>query len=113
MPLRQGEVVLVPFPFTDLSTARQRPAVVVSAGWYNAQKDDCILAAVTTVIRNEQDEVLVQGAEVGPAGLRSESAVRAGKLFTIQRSLIRRSLGTLSQGTLTRVLSEVRAVFQD
>ena len=45
---RRGEVVLVPFPFTDLSSAKQRPALVVSADDWNAAQPDVVLVAITS-----------------------------------------------------------------
>lgn len=48
MALRRGDVVLVPFPFSDLSTSKVRPAVVVSTEQYHAQEPDLILAALTS-----------------------------------------------------------------
>jgi mRNA interferase MazF len=46
----RGDVVLVPFPFTDLTNAKQRPAVVISAGRLNATRDDVVLLAITSQV---------------------------------------------------------------
>ena len=46
---KQGDIVLIPFPFTDLSRAKKRPALVVSADWYNTSRQDFVLAAITSV----------------------------------------------------------------
>ena len=45
---KPGEVVLVPFPFTDLSTTKQRPAVILSRARFNRERHDVILAAITS-----------------------------------------------------------------
>lgn len=50
MAFRRGDVVLVPFPFSDLSTSKVRPAVVVSSNSYHASEPDLILAAITSKI---------------------------------------------------------------
>ena len=49
--LQFGDVVLVPFPFTDQATLKKRPAVVVSSASYNHAKPDLILMAVTSQFR--------------------------------------------------------------
>jgi len=113
MLYRQGQIVLVPFPFTDQSGEKKRPALVVSANWYNKSKDDCILVAITTSKRGGRGEVEIRGAEVARAGLISDCVVQTGKIFTIKQSVIRKTIGTMNRGLLARVLAEVSNVFVD
>jgi len=47
---KRGDIVLVPFPFTDLSSAKQRPALVVSSDALNAASEDVLVAAITSQI---------------------------------------------------------------
>jgi mRNA interferase MazF len=109
----QGEVVLVPFGYTDSENVKRRPAAVVSANWYNRSRDDCILVAITSTIHSplERDEVLIVGAEVKNAGLISDSVIRAGKIFTIEKSKIIKSLGRLTAATQQKVLNCLQEIF--
>jgi len=50
MTFQRGDVVLVPFPFSDLSTAKVRPAAVVSGSLYHATEPDLILVAITSKV---------------------------------------------------------------
>ena len=50
-----GDVVLVPFPFTDQSTTKKRPAVVVSSDRYHRERQDLIILAVTSQVRDSLD----------------------------------------------------------
>jgi mRNA interferase MazF len=58
-----GEVVLVPFPFTDQTTSKRRPAVVISSDAYNAERRDLIILALTSRVREPLGlgEALVDG----------------------------------------------------
>jgi mRNA interferase MazF len=58
-----GDIVLVPFPFTDQSATKKRPAVVISSAAYNAERPDLIIMAVTSQIRPTSTigEVAIQG----------------------------------------------------
>ena len=82
---KQGDIVLVPFPFTDQEMAKQRPAVVVSANWYNTSRSDCILAAITSSFQEPlaRDEILVSGLVLKQTGLLKESIIRAGKIRVV------------------------------
>lgn len=56
-----GDVILVPFPFTDQSTSKKRPAIVISSDLYNRCKPDLILIAVTSQVNKNLalSEVLI------------------------------------------------------
>jgi mRNA interferase MazF len=60
-----GDIVLVPFPFTDQSTSKKRPAIVISSMNYHRERPDYIIMAVTSRTRSPQmlGEVIVLDAE--------------------------------------------------
>jgi mRNA interferase MazF len=89
-----GDVILVPFPFTDQSTSKKRPAIVISSDNYNQSKPDIILIAVTS-----QVNVTLQFGEVliddwSGAGLIKSSVIKP-IITTLQRNLVIRTLGKL------------------
>jgi mRNA interferase MazF len=105
MRYKHGDVVLVPFPFTDLSTAKQRPALVVSADWFNEIRRDRVLVAITSQIPAtlEDDQYLLSRADIADAGLPKPSRVKLGKIFTVEQGLIRKTLGALSKPTMKAI----------
>lgn len=110
---RRGDVVLVPFPFTDLSATKQRPALVVSPDAWNAAQPDVMLVAITsqmTVPPGPQDLVL-SVADVAAAGLPKPSRGRTTKLITMHSGLLKRTLGHLPDTTSTTVLAQLRVFF--
>lgn len=92
---RQGEVILVPFPFSDQTTVKQRPAVIISSNEYNLSREDVIVAAITSVINIIWigDYRLRNWEE---AGLAKPSVVKAA-LATIHKTILRRTIGILTQ----------------
>ena len=81
----QGDVVLVPFPFTDLSATKQRPALVLSPERLNKIRPDLVLAAISSQVPTvlDEDEILLSTSELGAAGLPKPSIIKLGKIFTI------------------------------
>jgi len=100
---RQGDVLLVPYPFTDQSGSKQRPSVVVSGDGYNQTHPDVILAPITSQIRHTPDEVGLVNWRV--ASLLKPSVVKP-LLSSFDVRLVRRKLGALSASDLARVRSQ-------
>lgn len=111
---RPGDVVLVPFPFTDLSTTKQRPAVILSSARFNRQRRDVVLAAITSYTggRIAWDEYLLDSTEQREAGLPRASLVKVGKIVTIEQTLLRRRLGRVPPATRAQLLEIVLKVIQ-
>jgi mRNA interferase MazF len=91
-----GDVVLVPFPFTDQTTTKKRPAVVVSSASYNISRPDLILMAVTSQIRAVTTVGEVVIVDWKRPGLLKPSVVKP-VLTTIEKGLVLRKLGQPDQ----------------
>jgi mRNA interferase MazF len=94
MPFEFGDVVLVPFPFTNQNASKQRPAVVVSSMGYNRDKPDIVLMAITSQFRPSPTLGEVWLLDWQAAGLLKSSAIKP-VLATLEQNLIIRQLGTL------------------
>lgn len=104
-----GDVVLIPFPFTDQSTIKKRPAVIVSSNAYNQRHIDVILMAITsqTKATDYPDNLVIQNWQ--RAGLLKPSVIKP-IITTVDRSLILRKLGVLTiqdQQALKSLLTQI------
>jgi len=91
-----GDIVLVPFPFTDQSAAKRRPAVVVSSSPYHRERADLIIMAVTSQARPAAGIGELQVKDWKSAGLLKASTVKP-VIATIERTLVIRRLGQLKE----------------
>ena len=91
-----GDIVLLQFPFTDLTTTKKRPAVIISSFEYNSKRPDIIVMAVTSRIREIQSFCDVIIKEWKQAGLIKESAIKP-MIITIEKDLILAKLGQLQK----------------
>ncbi len=89
-----GEIVLVPFPFTDQTGIKKRPAVVVSSAAYNLARIDLILMAVTSQLRIPIKADEIEMVDWQKSGLLKPSVIKP-VLTTIEKNLILRRLGNL------------------
>ena len=91
-----GDVILVPFPFTDLQQSKQRPAVIVSGARYHAERPDLILMAVTSQVRSPPAFGETTLRDWQAAGLLKPSVIKP-VLATLDQRLARKTLGRLSE----------------
>jgi mRNA interferase MazF len=96
-----GDVVLVAFPFTDQSTTKQRPAVIVSSNAYNRARRDVILMPITSQLRAQGFGELAVG-DWQSAQLLKPSAIKP-VIATLEHSLILKTLGRLSARDVARL----------
>lgn len=103
----RGDIVLVPFPFTDLSRQKTRPSVVISSVSYNMQMKDLILVAIsskTGAIDPTFDLLIpLSHPRFAVTGLRVSSVARANKIVTLAQNLIYRKLGSLPADLMTQL----------
>ena len=109
MPHAFGEVVLVPFPFTDQIGAKKRPAVIVSTSAYNTSRRDLIIMSVTSQVRQPLDFGEAMLADWQAAGLIKPSVIKP-VFATIEQGLVLRTLGALSANDLRALRDAVAQI---
>jgi mRNA interferase MazF len=104
-----GDIVLVAFPFTDRTTTKRRPAVVVSGQAYNLARPDVVVMAVTSQLRPNPGlgEVWLEAWQA--AGLLKPSAVKP-VIATLERGLVIRRLGALTEEDRTALRHAIAAI---
>lgn len=104
-----GEVVLVPFPFTNQSGAKKRPAVIISSNRYNAVRRDVVIMAITSQIRLPLDFAEALVSDWQAAGLIKPSVLKP-VLTTIEQGMVIRAMGQLSVSDLTALRQVIAQV---
>jgi mRNA interferase MazF len=111
--LQQGDVVLVPFPFADLTGRKVRPGIIVSA---DPQAPELILAFITSVLTNHSPrgaevELLRSNPEFRVTGLKADSLIRVDKLVTLSSTVVSRRLGKVGANTRNAIAAKLRRAF--
>ena len=103
-----GSVVLVTFPFSDLSASKLRPAAVLAS----VDRDDWILCQITSNAYADPLAVEIAEADFASGSLMRTSYARPGKLFSANTSLMQRIAGELKSPKRTAVVNAVIAILQ-
>ena len=112
--LRQGDVVLLNFPFSDRSSSKVRPAVVISNDEHNRRDVDRVFVLITsnTDARSWEDLVIARDdSDFARSGLRVPSTFRCGKLLNLDSSTLRaKRLGHVGEGWVRRIADTISRV---
>jgi mRNA interferase MazF len=98
-----GSVILIPFPFSDLSQSKLRPAIVLA----NAGYDDWILCQVTSKSYADSRAIQLKNQDFSNGSLKVISYARPSKLFTANSNLIVRKIGDLKPEIMEKIVSEI------
>ena len=98
-----GKVVLVPFPFSDLSQSKLRPAVVLA----DAGRGDWVLCQITSNPYGDLRAISLTEESFSAGSLRIASFARPGKLFTASSSLILNEVGLLRREVFQRIIKAI------
>jgi len=101
-PLK-GEVVVLVFPFTNLSGAKRRPALVLA----NTRGDDIILCPISSQVREDHYAIPLESTDFFKGSLRISSSIRPNVLFTADKTLIEKSIGALKKKKIDEVIEEI------
>jgi mRNA interferase MazF len=104
-----GFVVLVPFPFSDLSRSKLRPAVVLA----DADRGDWILCQITSRPYSDPLAVELDDSSFDKGSLHLVSYARPGKLFTANQSLMVRRVGVLRDDVLKQIVEAVAELLRE
>jgi len=104
-----GDIVLAPFPFTNQTASKKRPAVIVSSLAYHRQRLDLIIMAITSQVRHPASLGEVVIADWKEAGLLKPSVIKP-VLTTIERGLLLRTLGRLRESDQQALVEALRVI---
>jgi len=106
LPL-QRDIVLVPYPFSDLSQAKYRPAIVISNDTYNRSFKDFIAVPLTSNPNTRDHTVPVSSKDMATGSLTIASVAKVDKIFNLEQRLIVKTYGQLRQDVFDKIRTEL------
>ena len=102
----KGDILLITFPFTDLSGTKLRPAVVLAE-----DEDDVTTCFITSKLHwQDETDLLIEPSPIN--GLKKSSLIRVGKISTLNISLVKGILGRLTVTEIVELNKKLKALLQ-
>ncbi len=103
----KGDIVVIPFPFSDLSSSIRRPALIVAT----LPGDDLIVCQITTKKREDKYQLPVSKKDFISGNLKVDSFIRASKLLSIRSSIVLYKLGTIRKDKFKEIIELINEIF--
>lgn len=99
----KGDVVVIPFPFSDLSGVKRRPALVLA----NLPGDDLLLCQITSQHTRDNFAIALTTADFASGSLPVNSFIRPSRIFTAEKSIVIRRVGTVNSHIMNEVIGKI------
>jgi mRNA interferase MazF len=111
MKLETGDLILVPFPFSDLTSKKTRPALVLSSAQYNSEGVDVIACAITSNLSNAAHSVLIDSRDLVRGRIPARGRIKVDKIATLEKTMVRKVLSRVKPTTFKQVMAELATLF--
>ena len=97
---KQGDILLIPIPFSDLSSNKKRPVLVLSNNDYNNKTEDIIVAAITSNLAEKDYIVMLSSNDLEKGTLKVDSCIRVDKIYTLSQKIVMSKFGVVKNHIL-------------
>jgi mRNA interferase MazF len=105
--LRQRDLILIPIPFTDLSSKKRRPVIVLSNDDYNSKTQDILVVGVTSLIQGKEYSVPLEKEDMEEGELLRESEIRADKIYSLSQEIVVKRFGRIKGEVFREVVDRI------
>ena len=106
----QGDILLVPIPFTDLSSQKRRPVIVISNNSYNRRTSDIVVVAMTSNPVEADYSFAITSSDLAAGSLNRPGMIRVDKIYTLSQAIVVKTFGRVNERILDRIRKELQAL---
>jgi|SRR3989344_4053873 len=110
--IEQGDLLLVPFPFSDQSGRKVRPVIVVSNADFNEHSDDAIVVGVTSNISKDKYTLLLLSDDLEEGKLSTQCCVKVENILKIDKELIIKKIGKIKREKMEKIRGLLMSVIR-
>ena len=109
---KQRDILLIPIPFTDLTSSKRRPVLVLSNDDYNSKTDDIIVAAITSNLTSKDYSIFITNSDLLEGNLKVDSCIRVDKIYTLAQNIVIKKFGEVNENVLNEVKNKINKLIE-
>ncbi|MDP4147022.1 MAG: type II toxin-antitoxin system PemK/MazF family toxin [Bacillota bacterium] len=106
---KQGDILLIPIPFSDLTSSKKRPVLVLSNSKYNKVTEDILVVAITSNLEEKEYAVIITNEDMEEGALKVDSCVRTDKIYTLSKFIVIKKIGSIK----TDIINQIKVKLHD
>ena len=103
----QGDILLVPIPFSDQSSHKRRPVIVISNNSYDQRTIDLVVVAMTSNPAEADYSFTITSSDLEKGVLNHPGKVRVDKIYTISKAIVAKTFGQVNESVLEHIRNEL------
>ncbi|MCD6434449.1 MAG: type II toxin-antitoxin system PemK/MazF family toxin [Candidatus Diapherotrites archaeon] len=108
---KQGDIVTIELPFSDYSSSKLRPVLIISCDSFNISSNDVIVAKITGSKVGSRFAIRITNANLSFGRLKKTSYIDISFLFTVEKELIKKKIARINNSTLQKVKTKLEQLF--
>ena len=113
MNLKQKDIILIPFPFSNLVGKKVRPGLILSRNSFNQKRDDIIICGISSNTEREKYAIIITTKNLEEGILHQASAIKVDYIHKIDKKLVIKKIGRLNDDAFAKVMSVFDNIFKD
>ena len=110
--IEQGNLILVPFPFSDQSGRKVRPVVVLSNDEFNEHSQDIIAVGITSNISKDRYSLNLDNRDLKEGKLVTRCVIKVENILRLDKSLIIKKIGKIKEGKLDKIIKILNEIIE-
>ena len=106
--VKQGDILLIPVPFSDLSSQKRRPVIVISNNDYNRKTGDFVVVAMTSNPAIVEYSFTITSSDLRTGSLNRPGKIRVDKIYALSQTIIAKRFGRINDATMDRIRATLR-----
>lgn len=107
---KQGDILLIPIPFSDLTASKRRPVLVLSNSEYNYKTEDIIVVAITSNLQSKDYSILFTNNDLSEGSLKVTSCIRTDKIYTLSKYIVVKKIGRVKKEIIDKVIKQLNVL---
>ena len=105
--IKQGEIVWIRFPYSDMKEVKFRPALILSNDSYNKKYNDVLICAITSNLQKREYGVVIDKSNMMRGTIPIKSVIRADKILSVEKDMVNKSFAEIDSRTFSAVVKKI------